>query len=59
MKQKPCNRWGCTHTHTHTHTDNFLLKEKNNNLIYNKRRITRNLCDSVFDFVQKHGLCKA
>ena len=59
MKQKPCNRWSCTHTHTHTHTDNFLLKEKNNNLIEYKGRITKNLCYAVFDFVQKQGLCKA
>ena len=59
MEQKPCNRWGCTHTHTHTHTDNFYLKGKNNNLIKYKKRITRNLCDSVFDFVQKQELCKA
>ena len=34
-------------------------KEKNNNLIEYKRRITKNLCYAVFDFVQKHGLCKA
>ena len=53
MKQKPCNRWGCTHTHTHTHTDSFYLKEKNN-LIYNiKKRITRNLCDSIFELCLK------
>ena len=56
MKQKACNRWGCTHTHTHT--DSFYKKGKNNNLIEYKERITKNLCDSVFDFVQRQELCK-
>ena len=36
---------------------NFLLNRKNN-LIY-KGRITKNLCDSIFDFGQKYELCKA
>ena len=55
MEQKACNRWDCTHTHT----DSFYKKGKNNNLIEYKERITKNLCDSAFDFAQKHELCKA
>ena len=55
MEQKACNRWGCVHTHTHT--DSFYKKEKNN-LIYREKGITKNLYDSIFDFVQKCALCK-
>ena len=43
-----------THTHTHTHTDSFYLGKKNN-LIYSKRRITKNLCDSIFGSCQNIG----